>query len=50
MSDKFTLTLAAVMCVGVVGILVGSLLTQWQIYTKCLESGQTVQMCKEITT
>lgn len=49
MTDNFITVIAAV-CVGAVGILAGSLLTQGQIYVKCLELGHTVQMCKELTT
>ena len=49
MNDNFIVVIGVV-CVTAVGVLVGSLLTQAEIYTKCLESGHTVQMCKEITT
>lgn len=40
---------AALIALIIFNILSGSLITQEIIYTRCLENGHAVQVCKEIT-
>jgi hypothetical protein len=49
MNDNFIISFIAAAGAFLVGLLLAAHLRQEGIYTKCLESGHTVQMCKEIT-